>query len=114
VKQRDGSILFSPSDLNAFLECEHLTQLELAVARSELTRPDDANPQADLVKRKGDEHEAAYLAELIADGREVVTIPNDWNLDVASPHLLEIRCHTIEQMRMVNALCRFVEEALPL
>jgi superfamily I DNA and/or RNA helicase len=30
---------------------------------------------------------------------------------VASPQLLEIRCRTIEQMRMVNALCRFVEEA---
>jgi hypothetical protein len=24
---------------------------------------------------------------------------------------LEIRCRTIEQMRMVNALCRFVEES---
>jgi superfamily I DNA and/or RNA helicase len=30
---------------------------------------------------------------------------------VASPQLLEIRCRTIEQMRMVNALCRFVELA---
>ena len=30
---------------------------------------------------------------------------------VASPELLEIRCRTIEQMRMVNALCRFVEDA---
>ena len=30
---------------------------------------------------------------------------------VASPQLLEIRCRTIEQMRMVNALCRFVEIA---
>jgi len=29
----------------------------------------------------------------------------------ASPKLLEIHCRTIEQMRMVNALCRFVEEA---
>jgi len=26
--------------------------------------------------------------------------------------LLEIRCSTIEQMRMVNALCRFVDEAV--
>jgi uncharacterized protein len=30
---------------------------------------------------------------------------------VASPKLLEIRCHTVEQMQMVNALCRFVEAA---
>jgi uncharacterized protein len=75
VQQRDGQILFSPSDLNAFLECEHLTQLEVAVVRGEIERPAAENPQADLVKRKGDEHEAAYFAELLAAGREVVTIP---------------------------------------
>jgi uncharacterized protein len=75
VQQRNDHVLFSPSDLNAFLECEHLTQLELAVSRGELERPDAENPQADLVKRKGDEHEKAYLAALEAAGREVVTIP---------------------------------------
>ena len=84
MQQRNGEMLFSPSDLNAFLECEHLTQLELAVARGTLERPADENPQADLVKRKGDEHEAAYLARLVAYGREVVTIPNDWDLDAAA------------------------------
>ena len=84
MQLRNGEILFSPSDLNAFLECEHLTQLELAVAAGELERPADENPQADLVKRKGDEHEAAYLAALLADGREVVTIANDWDLEVAA------------------------------
>jgi uncharacterized protein len=30
---------------------------------------------------------------------------------VASPRLLEAPCHTIEQMRLVNALCRFLEIA---
>jgi uncharacterized protein len=30
---------------------------------------------------------------------------------VASPRLLDVACHTVEQMRMVNALCRFVERA---
>jgi predicted RecB family nuclease len=84
MQQHHSKIFFSPSDLNAFLECEHLTQVELAVARRELERPVDENPQADLVKRKGDEHEAAYLARLIAEGRDVVTIPNDWDLDAAA------------------------------
>jgi uncharacterized protein len=28
---------------------------------------------------------------------------------VASPRLLETRCRSMEQMRLVNALCRFVE-----
>ena len=30
---------------------------------------------------------------------------------VASPALLTVRCKTVEQMRLVNALCRFVERA---
>jgi uncharacterized protein len=32
---------------------------------------------------------------------------------VASPALLTIRCSTVEQMRLVNALCRFTEMAPP-
>ena len=32
---------------------------------------------------------------------------------VASPALLTIKCRTVEQMRLVNALCRFVEMANP-
>ena len=30
---------------------------------------------------------------------------------VCSPRLLEVNCHTIAQMRLANALCRFVELA---
>jgi hypothetical protein len=30
---------------------------------------------------------------------------------VASPKLLEIRCRTVEQMRLANALCALVERA---
>ena len=30
---------------------------------------------------------------------------------VGSPRLLDANCRTIEQMRLVNALCAFVEEA---
>ncbi len=35
----NAEIVFSASHLNDFLECEHLTQLELAVVRGELARP---------------------------------------------------------------------------
>ena len=58
-------VAFSASDLNDFLECEHLTQLELAVVRGDLQRPNTVNPSADLVRRKGIEHEAAYLQSLL-------------------------------------------------
>jgi uncharacterized protein len=32
---------------------------------------------------------------------------------VCSPHLLRARCHTPEQMRLVNALCRYAQTAAP-
>ena len=60
----------SPSLLNAYLECEHLVALELAGT----ARPDVDNPQADLIRRKGDEHEAAFLGKLREEGREIVEI----------------------------------------
>ncbi|MEK6275829.1 MAG: TM0106 family RecB-like putative nuclease [Actinomycetota bacterium] len=60
--------------MTAYLECEHLTQLELKVARGELVKPHVEDAQAALIRRKGDEHERAYLAQLLADGRDVVTI----------------------------------------
>src|SRR6186997_3385626 len=62
----------SPSDMNSFLECEHLLALELQVARDELERPQVDNPQAALIRRKGDEHEATYLASFRAAGKNVV------------------------------------------
>ena len=77
MRLKDDRLVFSPTDLNAFLACEHLTTLEVAVARGELQRPFRHNPHADLIRRKGDEHEAAYLAQLLAEGRDVTTIAFD-------------------------------------
>jgi len=74
VRGENGGLTFSPSDVTAYLECEHLTQLELKVARGELAKPRVEDPQAELIRRKGDEHEHAYLEQLLADGRDVVTI----------------------------------------
>ena len=71
MRQHDGRLTYSPSDLNAFLACPHLTSLELAVARGRLERPFRPNPYADLIRRKGDEHEAAYLASLGGDVAEI-------------------------------------------
>jgi predicted RecB family nuclease len=64
-------LIFSPSDLNAFLACPHLTTLELAVARAELEKPYRLNLHADLVRRKGDEHERRYLEDLRAQGKTI-------------------------------------------
>ena len=41
----------SPSALNDFLACAHLTSLQLGVARGELARPYRVNRHADLIRR---------------------------------------------------------------
>jgi predicted RecB family nuclease len=78
----DGSKLtFSPSDLSAFLACEHLTQLELAVARGQADEPEKIDdPSGDLIRKKGDEHEARYLEELRNAGRSI------WMIDFRSDY----------------------------
>ncbi|MBM2823264.1 MAG: hypothetical protein HW413_2010, partial [Thermoleophilia bacterium] len=71
----DGTLLLSPSDLSAHLACPHLTNLSLQVQRGELARPHVDDTHGDLIRGKGDEHEAAYLARLEAEGRSIVRIP---------------------------------------
>jgi predicted RecB family nuclease len=71
VRATNGHIVLSPSDLTAYLACEHLTTLSAKVARGELTKPDVENDQAELVFRKGREHEAAYLQRLKDEGKTV-------------------------------------------
>src|SRR4029453_6950356 len=76
MRLRDGQILLSPSDLANYLACRHLTALDAAVQRGEMAAPPPyPNAMADIIKRKGDEHEAAFLASLRAEGHEITTIP---------------------------------------
>jgi predicted RecB family nuclease len=82
MRLENGRLSFSPTDLNAFQACEHLTALQLAVALGELDKPWRHNPHAELIRCKGDEHEAAYVARLRADGRRIVAIDfedRDWD-----------------------------------
>jgi predicted RecB family nuclease len=74
MKHQGSALSFSPSDLNGFLACPHLTSLELAVVRDELKKPFRPNAQADLIRAKGYEHEAAYLQRLRDEGCDVVEI----------------------------------------
>jgi uncharacterized protein len=91
VKRSGDHLIFSPSDLNHFLDCAHLLQLERA-------RPDAAarvrDAHAELLASKGAEHERARLDAFRAEGRQVVTIDaaatRDWDANAA---------RTVEAMR---------------
>ena len=77
MQLRANSLFFSPSDLNAFVECEHLTVLELRRLRGQLDFVAPPNPQAELVVEKGRRHEDAFLAALEAEGKTVARIELD-------------------------------------
>src|SRR6186997_1564020 len=83
MRRENSRLSFSPSDLNGYLACPHLTSLQVAVTRGELKKPFRVNAQADLIRSKGDEHEARYLQNLRDEGRDVVEIDLvadfDWN-----------------------------------
>jgi predicted RecB family nuclease len=75
--REDGTHLdLSPSDVTAFLACEHLTTLSLAHDRAEIERPEVQNEQAELIFREGLEDEHAYLESLRARGLTVLEIPD--------------------------------------
>ncbi|MFZ5852781.1 MAG: TM0106 family RecB-like putative nuclease [Actinomycetota bacterium] len=69
----DGRLVVSASDLVSWLACRHLTGLERQVAWGELARPTQEGLD-NTAARRGDEHEAALLAEMRAAGRSVVDI----------------------------------------
>src|SRR6201988_2601225 len=87
----DGRVFLSPSDLNDYVECQHLTTLALEVARGKRKRPYVPNEHGDLLRRKGEEHEAAYLAALRTQGRQVVDVigANRWDFDASARATIE-------------------------
>jgi predicted RecB family nuclease len=72
----DHRLRLSASDLVAFLECDHLSALDLRVARGLEVIEAKRTDSAELVARKGDEHEQAFLGSLIEQRLDVVVVPS--------------------------------------
>jgi predicted RecB family nuclease len=71
----DRSLVFSPSDLHHFLECEYLTILDIEAANGRVLEKRVA-PEAELLASKGEAHERALLNRFRDDGKLVATIPD--------------------------------------
>ena len=57
----DGRPVYAATDLVAYLACEHLTQLERAALAGLVKRPMRADPELDVIRKRGFEHEKRYL-----------------------------------------------------
>jgi uncharacterized protein len=73
----DGKPVYSATDLVGYLACEHLTELERAALAGLVERPHQDDPELDVLRRRGEVHELRYLADLEAEGRRVVRIERD-------------------------------------
>src|SRR6266545_2793468 len=107
MQSTNGRILLSPSDLNDYVNCRHLTTLVREVARGEREAPHVADEATRLLQEKGELHELQFLERLHADGREVVEIAMDerWDFDAAAARTLDAMragADVISQATFVN------------
>ncbi|MFA5630495.1 MAG: TM0106 family RecB-like putative nuclease [Porticoccaceae bacterium] len=75
MKFSDQKILLSATDLMRFMGCAHATWLDFQYLHGNGPEPKADDPDAVLLQRLGDAHEANYLAELRGTGATVVEIP---------------------------------------
>ena len=137
MQRSDGRLTFSPSDLNAFLACPRARTLRYedvvvvapynAHVRCLLDRLPRAVQVGTVDKFQGQEAPVVFYATASSSGEEIprglefLFSRNRLNVAISrarclaylvgSPRLLDVRCRSVEQMRLVNALCRFVEQA---
>lgn len=77
-KDSDGTIVVSATDLVGFLECGHLTTLELGCVDGLWEKPHQRiDPEVVLLQERGDAHERAYLDRLRADGLTIHAIDKE-------------------------------------
>ncbi|HET9393084.1 MAG TPA: TM0106 family RecB-like putative nuclease [Candidatus Rubrimentiphilum sp.] len=91
MQTTDGRFVYSASDLNNYLECRHLTQLDRRVALKELTRPSEEDPMTALIARKGLEHERLYLERLLELDGGVEVFEASGDNAIAALHEAEAR-----------------------
>ena len=75
MRNLNGSILFSATDLIRFMGCTHATMLDLMRLRGAGPEPGDDSEDAALLQKQGDAHEAAHLEQLKSEGKAVLEIP---------------------------------------
>jgi predicted RecB family nuclease len=74
VQELDGTLVVSATDLVGFLECGHLITLEQLRVAGEIEKPIRDDPELDLIRRRGFDHEQAYLGRLRDEGRTVYEV----------------------------------------
>ncbi len=74
----NGTYIYSPSDLITFMESDYVSWMDrFYLECPEAVRPDEDEETDRIIQAKGEEHERTFLAELLADGHDVVDLRGD-------------------------------------
>ena len=74
MKIQNDQLRFSATDLVGYLNCLHLSGLEHAVAKGELSKPKYYDPLLEALWERGAKHEQDYVEHLASLGLHVVRI----------------------------------------
>ncbi len=74
MKVVNGQVALSASDLVGYLNCHHLSALDLDVVQGHREKSQQYDPLLELLKERGNQHEQAYLEHLQNGGFQYVCI----------------------------------------
>ena len=81
MRYSNNRLKLSPSDLSGYLNCHHLTSLDLRAANGEFERPQIFSPVTQALQEKGIEHEESYLAHLKLNNNVVIELEDNTSLE---------------------------------
>ncbi len=99
----DGHLIYAATDLSNFLACQHLTQRALASALGGPKPPKFDDPGAEVLRKRGEEHERIYLEGLRKSGDAIASIVTDETNDWSTRWEQGVR-DTVEAMRAGTAV----------
>ena len=79
MKLQDSAVRLSATDLANHLSCQHLTTLDLRLAKGEIEEPSWENPHLRVLQQRGLEHENAYIQSLRSKGHTIVDLSKELN-----------------------------------
>lgn len=68
MQKKDDKYVLSAGDINGFLNCKRLTELDTLVANQQLKAPEFNNPHLKVMQERGFEHERSYVQFLEGQG----------------------------------------------
>ena len=106
--------IVSASDLNDRLACRHLLFLNLQRALGELDDEPVASETGELLARKGDEHESAYLESLKDRGLEVVELtgPDDRGIEAFAVAMEGRHAEALARTRALDSANKVIHGAI--